>query len=228
MTVICRLVHAASSWNAIARSLLPSEGPQLDQSSRAAALQQDDAQDGDSLNGSEDYVPLVASGQPSIGSSGAAGSMSDLVAAAATWTAPDLASSFPPQRVHERVLQQPAATAGASHPHSTAAAAPQLPEAASVKAAAPPAGLGVKKVIIKVPSTVTAAATAVTNAGADAGADAGASAGDVSDAHGPSTPHPQRVLIPPHTPASAARVGGRSAVASVAWAPQTPGSGAVR
>jgi hypothetical protein len=224
MTVICRLVHAASSWNAVARSLLSSEGPQLDQSSRAAALQQDDAQDGDSLNGSDDYVPLVASGQPSIGSSGAAGSMSDLVAAAATWNAPDLVSTFPPQRVHERVLQQPAATAGASRPHSTAAAAPQLQVAASLKETAAPAGPGVKKVLIKVPSTVAAAAAAVTNAGADACADAG----DVSDADGPSTPHPQRVLIHPHTPASAARVGGRSAVASVAWAPQTPGSGAVR
>ena len=223
VTVVCRLVHAASSWNSIAQSLMPSDGLPLDQSSssRAAVQQQVDEQDDDSLIGGEDYVPLVACGQPSIGGSGAVGSMSDLVAAAATWSAPDQTSAPPPQRVHERALQQPAASAGGPHPHSSAAAPPQLSEAAAVKAAAATFGHGVKKVIIKVPSTAAAAATAAaTHDGADAGV--------VLDGYGPSTPHLQPSLLHPHTPASTARVGGRSAAASVAWAPQTPGSGAVR
>ncbi len=236
LTKVCRLVHAASSWSSLAQSLLPIEGEQLEKSSNTAVLQQQlGEQDADSLNGYEDYVPLVAkvdqstsngsnNGGSSSGNNGGSSSgnnggnngdsMSELVAAAANWNVPSTAAYPSSDRVQQRARNHKTVT---EHTLSPVAVLPQLLEDAALKAAVAPAGLGVKKVLIETPLKVVAAASE------DDAADL------VSHTCGSITPHLQRSHVYQHTPASAAsaaRVGSRSS--SVSWAPQTPGSGAVR
>lgn len=171
-------------------------------------------EEADSLTGQDAFVPLVTSDlqgvylNPAGSSSGhAISNMDDLVSSAAAWRDPahgaDAAPEFP-------------LPAHSLAPSSAPVAAASAASASSSAAPLPLQNSSVKKVVIKLPTSIKDARSA--GAGAS-----GAYSDDAAVSVVPSTPSQHRLLQ--HAPLSVSR--GFGAAAS-ALAPSTPGSGAVR
>ena len=208
VTLSCRLVHAASSWNVHAPALTHhGDG----QDSQQQQQQQQGDRDDDSLEGVDEFEPLVTSDLPVAGSSSSRSAISvDDVPPAA------LVQRAPPRHVRVALDEAPLAladehTAVPSTSRSRGVAAVEASASASAARSS-----GVKKVVVRLPVSFQDTAPAVA---------AAASAHDATVSVIPSTPSHSRFLQ--HTPSSASRGFGATAAAA-AWAPSTPGSGAVR
>jgi hypothetical protein len=214
VTLGCRLVHAASSWNVHAAALMQVELDEgrVDSSDAQQQEQQNYGdEEADSLTGQDEFVPLVKSdlqaAAASSSSGHAASNMDDLVSSAAAWRDPAHGADAAPE------CPLPAhSLAPSSAPVAAASAASDSSSAAPL----PLQNSSVKKVVIKLPTSIKDARSA--GAGAS-----GAYSDDAAVSVVPSTPSQHRLLQ--HAPLSVSR--GFGAAAS-ALAPSTPGSGAVR